>query len=113
MGGGTVGARLESVREPSHRLTQHKRRGSRKVSGSLGIWGRHPPSHEGIKARGGDGGLGPFLCRQALNRHDLRTTRAPSRLNISRMANEVAVDHLRGGKSSARSRDQAMAKLAR
>ena len=48
------------MREPSHRLTQHKRRGSR-VLPPLGVGGRHPPSLEGIKARGGNGGLEPHL----------------------------------------------------
>ena len=59
--GGTVGPRLEPVREPSHRLTQHKRRGSRSLSVPVGSRGGAHPLLQGIKARGGNGGLGPHF----------------------------------------------------
>src|SRR3954447_25116381 len=74
---------------------------------------RHPPSLEGIKARGGNGGLGAFSVRQKrLNRHDLRATRASRCLTIAGMGSQSGIRHPTGAQLRTHLLDRAVAELA-
>jgi hypothetical protein len=74
---------------------------------------RHPPSFEGIKARGGNGGLGPFLCRWPQNWHGVRATRAPQPFTIAGMGSSSGIQHPSGAELRTHALDRRVAELAR